>query len=291
MSKQWFNPVRNLGTTRTATMLAAMMAGLAVGSWAALGHAEVLLDETWADGSRTESKLPNESPVWIGRVKNVTISPGLLSTKMGDMSQKIWTYFTPSEPVTLAVGQTLTASISFIPRVALFENTSRNFRIGLFYDPTSPRVEQDTAYDSGGEGDPWTDATGYAIQLLLTNDPYTPTASFDVGKRTDLTHSSLLGTSGDYTKFPGGARVNEELDKEYTLTLAVKKVSDKRVDLTATLYQGAEKISMTTVHDNGMQLGGEPIYDKFDLLYIRLSENFTTADQIDFTRLKVTLEK
>ena len=40
---------------------------------------------------------------------------------MGDSSQKIWTYFTESEPVTLAVGQKLTASISFIPRKVLAE--------------------------------------------------------------------------------------------------------------------------------------------------------------------------
>jgi hypothetical protein len=62
------------------------------------------------------------------------------------------------------------------------------------------------------------------------------------------------------------------------------------VDFTATLYQGSDKISTSTVHDNGAQLGDAPIYDKFDMLYLRLSDGMTTADQIDFTRIEVTLE-
>jgi hypothetical protein len=290
MSKYWSDPAGRVGVARRAIVLMAVLAGFAAGSWAAPGSAEVLLDELWADGSRTENKLPAESSVWIGRAADVAVSPGLLSTKMGDVSQKIWTYFTPDEPVTLAVGQTLTASISFIPRGTLYEHNSRNFRFGLFHDATSPRVEMDTAMDSGGADNPWADATGYAVQFLLTSDPYTGTSSFVVGKRTDMTHTSLLGTSDDYARVPGGKRVSEELDKEYTLTLAIKKVSDKQVDITATLSQGSETLSTTTVRDNGVQLGDTPIYDKFDLLYLRLSDKMTMADQIDFTSFKVTLE-
>jgi hypothetical protein len=290
MLTQWSNPVRSLGTTRMAPMLVAIMAGLAAVSWSAAARAEVLLDEAWADGSRAETKLPAEAAVWVGRDEDVTVSKGLLSTKMGDMSQKMWVYFTPSEPVTLAVGQTLTASLSFIPRGALYENASRGFRVGLFHDPTSPRIEKDTSDDGGGTGDPWSDATGYAVQFLLTSDEYTGTAPFDLGKRTELTNPSLLGTSSVFTKTSGGMRVNESPDKEYTLTLTVKKVSDTQVDATTTLSQGSETLATATVHDNGVQLGGKPIADKFDMLYIRLSDSMTTADQIDFTRFKVTVE-
>ncbi len=291
MLKHGTNPVGSLEMASRTTKLAAICAGLVIGLWSAVGHAEVLLDETWADGSRAENKLPTEAAAWVGRSDDATVSQGVLSTKMGKMSQKIWLYFTAGEPVTLAAGETLTASISFIPRGALYENTSRNFRVGLFYDPSSPRVEEDTNADSGGKGDPWADATGYAVQLLLTNDPYTGTASFVLGKRIDMTHPNLVGTSADYTRTPGGARINEVLDKQYTLKLSVKKVGDKQVDLSAALYDGDEKLSSTTMHDYGTQFDGDPpVYDKFDLLYLRLSDNMTTADQIDFTEIKVTLE-
>ena len=287
MAMLWTNKRKMKNATAT---LAAVCVGLIVSLWSTTGWAEVLVDESWADGSRAENKLPDEAAVWIGRTDDVTVSDGFLSTTMDIRSQKLWLYFTPQEPVTLATGQSLTASISFIPRGALYENTSRNFRMGLFYDGTSPRVADDTNSDSGGKEGPWADATGYAVQLLLTNDPYTGTASFVLSKRISTTHPNLLGTTADYAKMPGGARVSEELDKEYTLTLVVKKVADDQVDLSAALFQGDKKLSSTTVHDNGSQLGGTPVYDKFDMLYLRLSDNLTTADQIDFTGIKVTLE-
>lgn len=291
MSRQSLNRVGNIGTSNAVVTLLAIATTLLVGTWARAAGPEVLLDQTWADANRAENNLPAQSAVWIGRPVDVTVSAGVLSTKMAAMSQKIWTYFTPSEPVTLAVGQTLTASLTFIPRGNLYDNTSRSFRFGVFYDPSNPRVTRDTNSDSGGDDAPWTDATGYAVQLLLTNDPYTGTAAFDLGKRTDLADPSLLGTSSDFSKLPGGARVSEELDKEYTLRLAVKKVSDTQVDLTASLFQGDQKLATTTVRDNGVQLGAAPPYDKFDMLALRLSDNLTTADQIDVTRFKVTLEQ
>lgn len=281
--------VEKLVASRLVTMLVLTAAMLAPVACVHAAEAKVLVDQTWADG-RSQSSSADHMAVWIGRPQDVSVYGGVMSVKMGDVSQKIWAYFTPSEPVTLAAGQTLTAAVSFIPRGALYENTSRSFRMGLFNDPTDPRVEKDTNTDSGGENAPWTDATGYAVQLLLTNDAYTGTAVFDLGKRTDLAHPSLLGTSDDYSKLPGGARVSEELGQQYTLKLAVKKISDNEVILTASLYEGDERIATTTVRDNGSQLGAAAPYDKFDMLAIRLSDNLTTADQIDFTHLKLTLE-
>jgi hypothetical protein len=251
--------------------------------------ADVLLDEKWADGSRAESSRPAEAAVWVGRAADVSVSEGVLSTKLGETSQKIWTYFTDQEPVTLAVGQKLTASISFIPRGKLSEGTSRSFRIGLFHDPTSPRVESDVNNDGGGGGAPWTDAKGYAVQVLVTGGEYSSTKPFDLGKRTNLESPTLLGTSGDYIKMSGGSPVTLELDKEYRVTLEIAKVSEKQVDLTAGLYQGAQRLSTWSLSDDGSWLGADPVYDKFDQLFIRISDNSTTADQIDFTNFKVEL--
>lgn len=250
-------------------------------------RADVLLNDSFADGSRGESKRPAEAPVWVGREADVTVAAGALSTKMGESSQKIWTYFSESEPVTLAVGQKLTASISFVPRKVLAEATSRSLRIGLFHDATSPRVEDDVNNDGGGPGAPWTDAQGYAVQVLITGGEYSSTKPFDLGKRTNLASASLLGTSGDYTKMSGGDPVALELDKEYRVTLEITKVSDKQIDLTSSLYQGDEQLSTFSLSDDGSWLGSEPICDKFDQLFIRIADNLTTADQIDFTNFKV----
>lgn len=268
----------------------ALLASVACASWGfAEARADVLLNEKWEDGSRVESKRPKQSAVWIGRKADVTVKPGLLSTKLTPASQKIWTYFTDKEPVSLKVGEKLLASVSFIPREKLNETTSRSVRIGVFHDSTSPRVEQDLNSDAGGPDMPWTDATGYAVQVLVSGGEYTTTKPFDLGKRANLKSPSLLGTSGDFMKVSGGEPVTLELDKEYTVTLEIDRVSAKENEITVRYSQGEEELSAFTVYDDGDYLGTSPVNEKFDMLFVRIANNTTTADKIDFTNFKVEL--
>lgn len=270
------------GLGRIVLLALSLLAGIAPNC-----RADVLLDEQFADGSRAESKRPAEAAVWAGRKGDVTVAKGALSTAMGAASQKIWTYFTDTEPATLGVGQTLSASVSFVPRKVLAESTSRSFRIGLFHDATSPRVEQDVNNDSGGLGAPWKDARGYAVQVLVTGGEYADDGPFDIGKRMAEASNSLLGTSGDYIKMSGGTPITLKLDTEYRFVFKIAKVSETQVELTASLYQGDEELSSFSVSDDGSTLGSDPINDKFDQLFLRIADNATTADQIDFTNFKV----
>ena len=160
-------------------------------------------------------------------------------------------------------------------------------RIGLFHDPTNPRVEKDLNSDAGGPDMPWTDAKGFAVQVLVAGGEYVSAKPFDIGKRVNLQSESLLGTSGDYAKASGGTPVALELDKEYTITLELERVSETQVDITASYYQGTEQLSTWTVSDDGSQLDATPVCDRFDLLFIRISNNETTADKVDFTNFKV----
>jgi hypothetical protein len=254
---------------------------------AATVRGDTLLYENWADGSRVESKRPIETAVWVGREGDVSFKRGGLITVMTPSSQKIWTYFTDKDPIKLDVGKMLTASVSFIPRGALSQTTSRSFRIGLFHDPTSPRVETDVNNDSGGPDMPWKDARGYAVQVLVTGDEFTGTKPFDLGKRLNMESGSLLGTSGDYSKVSGGSPVGLKLDQQYTVTLAVERVSETEVELTASYRQGEKVLSSWSVVDDGSYLGSEPVYDQFDMLFIRIADKDTTADKLEFTEFKV----
>ena len=274
------------GARRVVIAVLGLVLCILAGRSACLG--QVLVDDRWADGSRSESNRPAEAAVWVGREDDVAVANGVLSTKLGETSQKIWSYVA-DEPVTLAVGQKLTASVSFIPRGALAETSSRSFRLGLFHDPTDPRVESDVNNDGGGAGAPWTDAQGYAVQMLFTGGEYASTKPFDLGKRHNLEGPSLLGTSGDYVKMSGGTSTTLELDKEYRLTLEVSRASETQIDLTASLYAGEEELATWSVSDDGSWLGDAAVYDRFDMLFIRIADNTTTADQIDFTNFKVEL--
>jgi hypothetical protein len=268
---------------------AAAVACLLLAAQLALG--EVLLNDKWADGSRAESKRPAEAAVWAGRKADVTTKAGLLATTMAASSQKLWTYFTEKDPVTLGVGQKLVVTISFIPRGKLAETTSRSFRVGVFHDPTSPRVEADINSDAGGPDMPWKDAKGYAAQLALSGGEHSSTKPLDVGKRTNLESQSLLGSSGDYSKASGGQPAVFVLNKEYELPIEISRVSESQVDVKTTIFQGDEELSSWTVSDDGSALGADPVFDKFDLLFIRINNNTTTADKIEFTNFKVELTK
>lgn len=256
---------------------------------ASLAYGEVLLDDKLADGSRAETSRPAEAAIWVGRKNDVATAPGKLSTSMTPASQKLWTYFTDKEPVSLAVGQKLIVSLSFIPRGKLAETTSRSFRLGVFHDPTSPRVEADVNSDAGGPDMPWRDATGYAVQMLLSGDEYSSTKPLDLGRRVNLESPSLLGSSGDYAKVSGGQPVTFVPDREYTLSLHIARLSQAEVEVTASIRQGSEMLSTWSVTDDGNYLGTDPVYEKFDQLFIRISDNATTADRIDFTNFAVEL--
>ena len=284
--------VVQLGVRRMARgfvfFVAAAMVCFAVAS-PSLGGT-VLLDDTWADGSRTETNLPTESAVWISAPGNVTMAAGSLSYTQSGSSQRLHTYFTPDgSPATLAVGEMLKATIEFVPRVNITSTTSRNFRVGLFHDPTGPRVLADSTNDAGGAGNPWQDSEGYAVFLPITPGPGN-TSPFQINKRNIFTNSSLLGSGTSYTTSPSdGDQIVWALDELYTMILEICKVSDTQVDITATVMDSSGVLSTHTVSDDGTTFGPGSPYDTFDQLAFRFSSNSGTADLLEFRRFRIEI--
>ncbi|WP_428938651.1 PEP-CTERM sorting domain-containing protein [Fontivita pretiosa] len=300
----------------TARVMSLATAGV-VSSMACLSFGAVLLNDSFTDGSRLETNLPNESAVYVGVSGSdggsFSVVPGALQNIMGTSSRKNWTYFTadlsvpdgnqPHNAVTqLNVGEILNASMSFrLPNGATNNpgSAGRDFRFGIFHDPTDPRVQVDVNSDGGGGTAPWTDALGYAVQIPLNSNPTNTTALFQVGKRT-TSNTSLLGSGGAYTFAPtGGAPVAVAANTEYTLELSLSVVSSSQLDVTASLRQGSTVLSTYTVSDTGTAFGGtaigsgllpgsQGIYLNFDQLFFRMSSN-TTASQVDITNFRVEL--
>jgi hypothetical protein len=265
-----------------------------------------LLDDTFADGSRAETSLPTESAVYFGIDSNasvpqgsVSVSAGALSHTLDESSTKMWTHFaTDGSEVELAVGDKLIAMISFIPRDVLPSNTSRSFRVGLFNDPSTAQVLTDVNDDGGGAGDPWSDSTGYGVNIRLTSgaaqDP------FDISKRVSL-NSSLIGSGGAFVfSGGGGTAINQTLDTEYTLTYEIHRTSATMSNITVSLADGSGVLSTHTALDDGDLgqfagndtlvgniTGSESPYTTFEHLFFRYSTNTQVADRLDFTRIKV----
>jgi hypothetical protein len=257
---------------------------------ASSSSAALLLDDDFGDLSRTETNLPDESHFFLSHPDANTMLANTLRYQIQSGSTKAHTYFSlGSQYSELEVGDTLSAAVTIIPRVSLNpgNSTSRNFRFGLFRDPTDGHVLADTNDDGGGDGDPWTDAQGYGVQIAMMSDANTRTP-FDLGKRVG-SDDSLLGTSGDYIKTSGGTPVVMAINNEYTYTMDISKITDTQTDITVSLSQtGVGLLSTYTVSDNGSALGAAAPYDRFDLLGFRWSNAETTASIFDFKSIVIT---
>lgn len=222
------------------------------------------------------------------------MSPGslLYDQTASSGSQKLWTYFTPDgAPISVGVGQQLITTIDFTPKVALYDNGSRSFRFGLFNDPTDGQVMQDLNSDGGGSSSPWTDSTGYGVQIALSTGA-SASANANVGKRTDQSNSSLMGSSGAWTFQNGGDPIVNSLDTLYTMTFTLNRVAVDQMNLTFSIADSGGVISTYSVTDdpNGSgTLGTGPLATSFDQLFFRFSNNTSTADAIEFSRFKVEL--
>lgn len=272
---------------RFAALLAALGGCLLA---TATASAEVLLDDSFADDSRLETDLPNESQVFLSHPDASAMVSNMLRYQIQSSSTKAHVYFAPNSQFSrLGVGDTLTASFSVIPRVSInLDDTSRSFRFGVFHDPTDPHVLEDTNDDGGGDGDPWSDAEGYGVQLAFMSDPANTREVFDLGKRTDLDNSSLLGSSGAYDKSSGGDPAVMSLDTEYTYTMEITKNSETETEITTTLEEtGVGELSSYTVFDNGTDLGSDAPYDDFSFIGFRWSNDFEAASVFDFTNISV----
>lgn len=248
----------------------------------------VLLDDTFADASRAETNLPNESAVWVGSPEDVVMGTGSLAYTQTTSSHKLWTYFTPDgSPVSLGVGEQLIATIGFTPRETLYDTTSKNFRFGLFYDPTDAQSLSDFNSDSGGTGDPWADSTGYAVHFPLSSGSSSSNAS--IGKRITGLSTSLLGSGSAYPGITsGGDKFTVTLDTLYTITLALDRIAADQMQVTFTIADADGVISTNSILDDGT-FGGYnvPVYTQFDQLFFRFSKAEGTADVLDFSSIKI----
>lgn len=275
--------MRRCNMTSTLKKFSLWAAILAVGTacWA-----EALLYDTFADGSRAETNLPNESAVWFSHPDYLTMSEGSLAINQLDIaeSSKMWTYFAPNgHPVTLAVGDQLIATIEFTPRGAMYSTSSKNFRFGIFYDPTDEQLLEDANSDDGKGR--WYDSRGYAVQLTLSPDGTAGTVQ--VGKRTSVSGTEkLLSSTGAYSWSSSSARAtNLSLDALYTLSLTLDRTSEEEMKATFTFSDSSGVIATNSLTDDG--LGSLPIYTNFDQLFFRMGGHSGTADVLDYHSIKI----
>jgi hypothetical protein len=269
-----------------------------------VSHAQtVLLNDSFASGNRTTSSGVVQ-PVYVGastsdntvyfnagtEVLNDAVNtvPGKMQNLVGTGSRKIWTYFTPdgqapdsnnppSDFLSMQVGQTLTATTSFVIPSTVYttgnvpgpsSNTladlsasgakKTDLRFGLFYDPgdytatppnpptTFARILTDTNNDSGtvapATTTPWEFSQGYMFSIPIgTNASSLQASETQIGKRTNNTGGNdLMAHTGNFVlATTGGTAVSETFNQVYTVQIQLHEVSATHMDVTANVYQGS----------------------------------------------------
>ncbi len=261
------------------------------------GHATVLVNDTWQDGTRTDPASPVYSEngtdtdadedlesAWFNTGGTLTPSPGHLIGTMpanGTSSASWTTYFTPeAAPVTLATaGDALQVTWIFTPtNVGGLAN--QNFRLAVV---DSPSVARRTTDGSPSDGT----YAGYGMFMNMAT-MLGGTTPFQLMERSAPgTSSALLSSSSSWTGLANGAvngHAGYASGTQYTFVMTLTRNASSGLDITVTMTggslnnTGSASVSFTDNTPNSF------IYDTFAL---RPSSANDSAAQFNTTLFKV----
>ncbi len=245
--------------------------------------ATTLLDDTFADGSRAIQNLPVESAWYASSGSSLTAAPGAMTLTLGSSAILGVTYFTSSStsPVSLNIGDTLTANITFTFTGLAPLNTSQGFRIAMCNFGANRANADFSSSSSQGTNVP---AYGLFQNMGVQFNNTTP---MDIFARTTLSDKSLLGTSGDWTSLATGPGSTNNFpgftnNVQYTLQMSLQRTGANTMQITATwlnLSTGAT-ISTTVADTSATNFN-------FDGIAWRPQTAATTASGIIFNEVQV----
>lgn len=269
-------------------------AGLILCALALAARGQVLVNDTWRDGTRTDPASPtysefgtdadsdgdiesawiaaNRSTNFIAAVGSLTFYPTAGTSRAG------LTYFTPgASPVTLSDGQALKVTLTFTPSGVAATSSATTTRFAIADYTGGSRLTADgTSSSMNGTG-----VKGYALFLNVANTFGVPPLS--LRERTTLS-SDLLGTATDWTTLgSGGGQAGDPgftNGISYTMVLTLARNSGT-LDFTAAITGGSLNISHTVTDTS-------PSTFTFDAFALRAA-NSTDTPTMQFTNFKVEI--
>jgi hypothetical protein len=251
------------------------------------GHAAVLLDDTWADGTRTEQKLPAKSAWYASKGPLLTATANSMTLSVSTSSVMAVTYFTTNatSPVQLKVGDTLTARFTLTLGKVAAVNKSLGFRLGLVDFAEASYSPQRLTADKFSTSMLGHGVAGYALfqNMGATFNKSTP---MDIRKRTTLDDALLsssdgwtsLGTGpGNTDSFPGFAA-----GTPYVLQFALQRTGTNSLVISTTWSNTVSGATLaTSVTDN------TTTNFTYDGIALRSSGEGATTSKIIFSEVKV----
>jgi hypothetical protein len=167
------------------------------------------MDDTFADGSREAGGDPLGGVWWTTSAKNaIDIAPGKLGLVTGSAGRGIRTTF---EPQTLAEGQTLKATFTFMSPETVGVDRQDAFRVGLHDRLERPELEADLSASSSGPNPTYNGLPGYMLTFDVNRED--PTLN-NVDIRRHIRKKQigrLMGTYQGYDLLAEGGESFEDL--------------------------------------------------------------------------------
>lgn len=260
--------------------------------WAATRVPTVILDDTWSTGVRTNQNLPTRSAWWSSDLSGPLVSVSSMIVTVGTGSAQAMTYFTAdsnSPPVELNVGDTLTIMFNFTFDGVPSSGTSQGFRLGIFNFADSTLDPKRVVADGFSSGSQGNGVQGYALlgESYVTLGNSTP---IDIRKRTNLSSSSLVGTTGDYLSlqkdnlgtflFPGFSN-----STPYSLQFVLKRIGLNSMSIA---MNWSNLVSEAPLRESTIDTNATNF--RFDGLGFRPQNNSQAPVSNRFTEVKIELK-
>lgn len=251
----------------------------------------VLVDDQFADLSRTNAPIGSSNSIWYASTAN-SLSDGSTGNIVGTPgagSSRLWvSYFTDDTttnlPVHLSVGRALKASLVF--RASnIVSNGGNSLRFGLFdYADGGTRVTGD-AFGSGSTGN-GNNVRGYMFVLDYGTN-FSTAAPLSLYARNVINDNNLMGSTGNFASLgsgPTGAALTSApaflSDTDYNLEMIVTRTSPTATTATATISGGGTNYTFTATDTTSA-------YSRFDSFAIRPNSLETTAANFTISRFTV----
>lgn len=274
----------------------------------------VIVDDTWADGTYTNWDLPTDSPWWyntstsnvflIGAQTNSMFLTNYDAPTFNNSTKTFWTYFTTNAPeltvsiptndiisgtsnvfygypISLANGETLAASFQFIPTGEFLDSGNSGVRFGLLsYDHADHgRCARNTANISKSG----TNVTGYRLQIPMYLN-WTNNNIIALHARTNLNGISdsvdPMGKANDWFSLgasPGQTNTQGFVDGGlYTIDFSVTHYATSNV-ISSTLSGPLAGVPSTNFTRTTIDTSGSN-YSKFDCFMIRVDTSALASD-------------
>lgn len=254
----------------------------------------VIINETWADGNRTNQDLANDSMAWFTSSSGSTLTAqtgSMLQDTVGGGRHAL-AYFTDAgSPVVLAVGEAI--QLNFTVSFPAYHSGSAfgtgDFKVALL-NSTGSRVDADS--HGGTNADPLNPGfnptfipyTGYKATNRLNGG-----ADYTLRKRTEdasVGGNLILGNNA-YTLLPApdGGRPRETLlpATVYNGTLTIERVDSISAVLTYTLREG----STTLINNSSVDGAG---HFSFDTVAFSLGGSTASGFQLEQVEISVIPE-